>query len=68
MDLELIKIWYFAAPTYKVDRENLYSGIDMDLDKEKPAKLTTELIGPNYASGDQEKMATNHLKEVVIHA
>ena len=61
---------FIPAPTYKVDRENLYSGIDMDLEKhqERPAKITTELVQPVYATGDQEKMAVNHFKEVVIHA
>ena len=36
----------------------------MSLEKgsETKMKKTTDMIGPVYASGDQEKMAVNHFK------
>ena len=31
-------------------------------------KKTEDMVGPVYATGEQEKMAVNHFKEVVVHA
>lgn len=56
----------FLAPAYKVDRENMFTGIDMEGTENKPK--VTEMVAPVYAAGETEKLAINHFKEVVVHA
>ena len=60
-------VFGFPAPTYRVDRENMFTGIEGH-DGEHDTKITQDMVAPIYAAGENEKMAMNHFKEVVMHA
>ena len=51
-----------SGPKFSLeDREHVYTGLDLNLDQERPRKVTTELIAPIYADEERD-MKTHHFK------